>query len=118
MASFSGISWMSVNEKVFCLSYFEVKLQKPGGPVHQGNLSVYLILCMALTRGSGILGHLMEESDAIKPVLRPHVWNAIFFFQANFTSRVWEETQSCILMSPSISSVREVVVTDSEVRAA
>ena len=36
---------MSVNAKVFYLSYFEVKLQKPGGPVHQGNLLVYLILC-------------------------------------------------------------------------
>ena len=44
MASFSGISWMSVKEKVFCLSYFEVKLQKPGGLVCQGNLLVYLIL--------------------------------------------------------------------------
>ena len=44
MASFSGISWMSVNEKVFCLSYFEVKLQKPGGPVCQETFLVYLIL--------------------------------------------------------------------------
>ena len=31
------------------LDYFETKLQKPGGPVFQGNLVVYYLLYAALT---------------------------------------------------------------------
>ena len=39
---------MSVNEKVFCLSYFEVKLKKPSGLVHQGMLDVSNLLNLNL----------------------------------------------------------------------
>ena len=38
---FSGCLYL---KHILYLSYFEMKLQKPGGPVCQGNLSVYLIL--------------------------------------------------------------------------
>ena len=31
------------------LDYFETKLQKPGGLVHQGNLVVYYLFSVALT---------------------------------------------------------------------
>ena len=33
----------------FKLNYFETVLQKPGGPVRQGNLAVYCLFSMALT---------------------------------------------------------------------
>ena len=63
----------------------------------------------------------MEESGAIKPVLRPYC----MAMSCTCMSRVWEETQSCILVSLSITSVviesdhvQEVAVTESEVRAA
>ena len=31
------------------LDYFETELQKPGGPVRQGNLAVYYLFSAALT---------------------------------------------------------------------
>ena len=34
---------------VLHLGLFEIKLQKPGGPVHQGNLAVYCLFSTALT---------------------------------------------------------------------
>ena len=42
---------------VLHLGLFEIKLQKPGGPVRQGNLAVYCLFSTALLEsGSGILG--------------------------------------------------------------
>ena len=42
---------------VLHLGLFEIKLQKPGGPVRQGNLVVYCLFSMALLEsGSGVLG--------------------------------------------------------------
>ena len=36
-------------ENCFKLDYFETELQKPGEPVHQGNLAVYCLFSAALT---------------------------------------------------------------------
>ena len=46
---FSVLCNCSWKENCFMLDYFETKLQKPGGPVCQGNLAVYYLLYAALT---------------------------------------------------------------------
>ena len=74
--------------EVLYLGLFEIKLQKPGGPVRQGNLAVYCLFSMALTWEW--VWHpwaLDGGSGTIRPVLQPyvrryHVQNVIFFFQS------------------------------------
>ena len=39
----------SCKEHCFKLEHFEAVLQKPGGPVHQGNLAVYCLFSAALS---------------------------------------------------------------------
>ena len=46
---FGVLCFCSWKENCFMLDYFETKLQKPGGLVHQGNLAVYYLLYVALT---------------------------------------------------------------------
>ena len=51
----------------------------------------------------------MEESGAIKPVLWPYVWNVVFFFQANFTSRIRCSFALSMLMYGTLTGSRSGV---------
>ena len=89
----SGVlCFCSWKENCFMLDYFETKLQKPGGPVHQGNLVVYYLFSAALTWKRVWRPWALDGgSGAIKPVLWPYVqWyharNVIFFFHLHVQS--------------------------------
>ena len=66
-----------------------VGLGQPGKSLGQGFIDKYM------AGGYGVMKALDGGSRNQRPVLQPNVQNVTFFFQANYMSRVWEETQSC-----------------------
>ena len=89
--------FLTVNWAVLCfvdvlhLGLYEIKLQKPGGPVRQGNLAVYCLFSTALTWEQVWHPWAVDGgSGAIKPVLWPYVrWYHVALHYSRWCMACW-----------------------------
>ena len=88
---FGVLCLCSWKENCFMLDYFKTKLQKPDGPVCQGNLAVYYLFYVALTCKR--VWHpwaLDGEIRCIKPVLLPYVQCSFCIIHADVWRADWQ----------------------------